>query len=71
MFVSPSKKKCTGGSFCNCFSCSTQDGTGFEGEGSRIGGQDRVGGPFENQEIFGPTCHIQLQPWLQPGDGYL
>ena len=53
------------------FSCSTQNGTGLGREGSRVGDQDRVGSPCVNQEIFGPTCHIQLHPWLQPSDGYL
>ena len=67
----PGTKKCLGESFCNCFSCSTQNGTGLEGEGSRVGGQDRVGSPCVSQEILRPTCHIQLQPWLQPHDGYL
>ena len=64
-------KKYLGESFCNCFSCSTQNGTGLGGEGSRVGGQDGVGGPCVHQEILGPTCHIQLHPWLWPGDGYL
>ena len=58
-------------SFCNCFSCSTQNGTGLGGESSKVGGQDRVGSSCVNQEILGPTCHIQLYPWLQPRDGYL
>ena len=56
---------------CNCFSCSTQNGTGLGGKGSVVGGQDTVGSPCVNQEILGPTCHIQLHPWLQPRDGYL
>ena len=47
------------------------NGTGLGGEGSRVGDQDRVGSPRVNQEILGPTCHIQLHPWLQPRDGYL
>ena len=34
--------KCSGESFSSCFSCSTQNGTGLGGEGSIIGGQDRV-----------------------------
>ena len=67
----PATKKCSGESFSSCFSCSTQNGTGLGGEGSRVGGQDRVGSPCVNQEILGPTCHIQLHPWLQPRDGYL
>ena len=63
--------KCSGESFSSCFSCSTQNGTGLGGEGSRVGGQNRVGSPCVNQEIVRPTCHIQLHPWLQPCDGYL
>ena len=55
----------------NIFSCSTQNGTALGGEGSGVGDQDRVGSPCVNQEILGPTCHIQLHPWLQPRDGYL
>ena len=42
----PETKKCSGDSFCNCFSCSTQNGTGLGGEGSIVGGQDRVGSPM-------------------------
>ena len=53
------------------FSCSTQNSTGLGGEGSGLGGQERVGSPCVNQEILGLTCHIQLLPWLQPHDGYL
>ena len=53
------------------FSSSTQNGRGLGGEGSGVGDQDRVGSPCVNQEILGPTCHIQLHPWLQPRDGYL
>ena len=67
----PATKKCSGESFCKCFSCSTQNGTGLGGEDSGAGGQDRVGNPCVNQEILRPTCHIQLHPWLQPRDGYL
>ena len=52
----PATKKCLGESFCNCFSCSTPNGTGLGGEGSGVGGQDRVGSPCVNQEILGPTC---------------
>ena len=52
----PATKKCSGESFCNCFSYSTQNGTGLGGEGSGVGGQDRVGSPCVNQEILGPTC---------------
>ena len=55
----------------SCFSCSTQNGTGLGGKGSRVGDQDRVGSPCVNQEILRPTCHIHLHPWLQPRDGYL
>ena len=44
------------------------NGTGLGGEGSGVGDQDRVGSPCVNQEILGPTCHIQLHPWLQPRD---
>ena len=51
------------------FFCSTQNGTGLGGEGSGVGDQDRVGSPCVNQEILGPTCHIQLHTWLQPRDG--
>ena len=40
--------------FCNCFSCSTQNGTGLGREGSRVGGQGRVGRPCVNQEILRP-----------------
>ena len=53
------------------FSYSTQNGTCLGGEGSGVGGQNRVDSPCVNQEILGPTCHIQLHPWLQPRDGYL
>ena len=53
------------------FSFSTQNGTGLGGEGSGVGDQDRVGSPCVNQEILGPTCHIQLYPWFQAHDGYL
>ena len=53
----PVTKKCSGESFCNCFSCSTQYGKGLRGEGSGAGGQDRVGRTCVNQEILGPTCH--------------
>ena len=67
----PATKKCSGESFSSCFSCSTQNGTDLGGEGSGVGDQDRVGSPCVNQEIFGPTCHIQLHPWLQPHGGYL
>ena len=67
----PATKKCLGESFSNSFSCSTQNATGLGGEGSGLGGQDRVVIPCVNQEILGSTCHIQLQPWLQPRDGYL
>ena len=67
----PATKKCSSESFCNCFSCRTQNGTGLGGEVSRVGGQDTVGGFCVNQEIHRPTCHIQLHPWPQPHDGYL
>ena len=53
------------------FPVAPKNGTGFGGEGSGVGDQDRVGSPCVNQEILGPTCHIQLHPWLQPRDGYL
>ena len=42
-------KKCLGESFSNCFSCSTQNGTSLGGEGSGVGGQDRVSSPCVNQ----------------------
>ena len=45
------------------FFCSTQNVTGLGDEGSGVG-QDRVGSPCVNQEILGPSCHIQLHPWL-------
>ena len=67
----PTTEKCSGESFCNCFSCSTQNSTGLGGEGSGLGGQERVGSPCVNQEILRPACHIQVHPWLQPCDGYL
>ena len=67
----PATKKCSGESFCNCFSWSTQNSTGLGGEGSRVGDPDRVDSPHVNQKILGPTCHVQLHPWLQPRDGYL
>ena len=67
----PATKKCLGESFSSCFSCSTQNGTGLGGEGSRVGGQDRVGNHCVNQEILRPSCHNQLHSWLQPHDGYL
>ena len=60
--------KCSGEFFCNSFSCSTPNGKGLGGEGSGVGGQDRVGSPCVNQEIPGPTCHILLYSWLQPHD---
>ena len=44
---------------------------GLGGEGSGVGGQDRIGSPCVNQETLGPICHIQLDPWLHPRDGYL
>ena len=59
-------KECLGESFCNCFSCSAPNGTGLEGEDSRVGGQDRVGNPCVNQEILRATWHIQFYPWLKP-----
>ena len=65
----PATKKCFSESFCNCFSCSTQHGTGLGREGSRVGGQDRVGSPCVN--LLGPICLIQLCPWLHPHGGYL
>ena len=37
--------------FVNCFSCSTQNGTGLGGDGSRVGGQDRVGSPCVNKKF--------------------
>ena len=49
---SPATKKCLDESFSSCFSCSTQNGTGLGGEGSRVGGQDTVGRPCVNLEIF-------------------
>ena len=58
--------KCSGESFSSCFSCSIQNGIDLGGEGSGVGGQDRVGSPHVNQEILGPTYHIQLHPWLSP-----
>ena len=67
----PETKNCSGKSCCNCFSCSTQSGIGLGGKGSGVGGQDKIGSPCVNQEILGPTCHIQLHLWLQPHDGYL
>ena len=66
----PATKECSDESFCNCFSHSTQNGTGLGGEGSRVGGQDRGGRPCVNPEILGPTCRIHLHSWLQPHDGY-
>ena len=60
--------KCLGESFSNCFSFSTQNGTGLEGEDSGGGGQDKVGSPCVNQEILEST---KLHPWLQSCDGYL
>ena len=53
----PVIKKCLGESFYNCFSCITQNGADLK-EGSRVGGQDRVGSPCISQEILRPTCHI-------------
>ena len=70
-YLSIPAAKGSGESFCTCFSCSTQNGTGLGGESSRVGGQDRVGSPWVNQEILRPTCYIQLHPWFQPRDGYL
>ena len=69
LFISATK--CSGESFCDCFSYSTQNGTGLEGEVPGVGGQDRVGSPCVDQEILRPICHIQLHPCLQPCDGYL
>ena len=57
--------------FCIYFSCSIQNVTSLEGEGSGVRGQDRVSSSCVKQEMLGPTCHIQLHPWLQPHDGYL
>ena len=71
IFVHPINKEVLGESFCNCFSCSTQNGTGLGREGPRLGGQDRVGSPCVNQEVLRPACHIQLHACLQPHDGYL
>ena len=48
-----------------------QNGTDLVGEGFGVEGQDKMGSPCVNQEVLGPTCHIQFQPWLQPRDGYL
>ena len=45
--------------------------TGLWRKVSRVLGQNRVGSPCVNQQIFRPTCLIQLPPWLQPCDGYL
>ena len=70
-YLSIPATKCSGESFCNCFSCSTQNGTGLGGDVPGVGGQDRVGSPCVNQEILRPICHIQLHPCLQPCDGYL
>ena len=70
-YLSIPATKCSGESFCNCFSCSTKNGTGLGEEGSRLGGEDRVGSPCVNQDILGPTCQIQFHPWLQPWDGYM
>ena len=67
----PATKKCSGEYFCNFFPCSTLNGTGLGGEGSRVGGRDRVGGPCVNQETLRPTCHIQLHPRLQQQVGWL
>ena len=66
----PATKKCSGESLSSCFSYSTQNGTGLGGEGSGVEIKT-VGSPCVNQEILGPTCLIQLHPWLQPRDGYL
>ena len=63
--------KYLGESFSSCFSYSTQNDAGFGGEVSEVVDQDSVCSPHVNQEILGPTCHIQLHPWLQPCDGYL
>ena len=70
-FSIPETKKWLGESFCNCFSCGAQNSTGLREEGSRVGGQDRVGSPCVKQEIIRPTCHMQFHPWLQSCDGYL
>ena len=48
-----------------------QNGTDLRGEGSGVGGQEKVGSPCINQEVLGPTCYIQFHPWLQPRGGYL
>ena len=53
------------------FLAAPKNGTGLGGEGSGVGDQGRVGSPCVNQGILRPTCHIQLYPWLKPGDGYL
>ena len=47
----PATKKCSGESFSNCFSCSTQNGTGLGGEGSRVGDQDRVVAPVSTKKF--------------------
>ena len=40
-YLSIPATKCSGESFCNCFSCTTQNGTVLGGESPGIGGQDR------------------------------
>ena len=55
--------------FVIVFSWSTQTSTDLGGEGSGVGGQDRVGSPCVN--LLGPICLIQLCPWLHPHGGYL
>ena len=48
----PATKKCLGESFCDCFSYSTQNGTDLGGEGSEVGGQDRVGTPVSTKKFL-------------------
>ena len=67
----PATKECLGEYFVIVFPETPQNGTDLGGEGSGIGGQEKVGSPCVNQEVLGPTCHIQFHPWLQPRDGYL
>ena len=64
----PATRKFSGESFSSCFSCSTQNGTGLGGEGSRVGDQDTVGAPVSTRKFSGLPAHPG-SPSAQPRDG--
>ena len=53
------------------FLAAPKNGTSLGGEGSGVGGQDRVGSPHVNQEILGPTLPHPIAPLAKPRDHYL